>query len=121
MNRYVVDAADAAHLFRDVIARDHVRVTEQAERPAGDAQGTHRVEVVEDVDVLIEWSTVADLDEVVDDDGPLWERCQPLPPLRRQRRGGPGDRVPREVVEAVGVFEPGTDLVVITANERCGR
>ena len=63
--------ADGAHLAGDVKAGDHVRVAEQAEWPPGHVKRAHRVEVVEDVDVFVKRRAVADLDEIVDDDGSL--------------------------------------------------
>ena len=45
----------------------HVRVAEQAERPARRMHRAQRVEIVEHVGILIERRAVADLDQLVDD------------------------------------------------------
>ena len=58
--------------------RRHVRVAEQAQRPLRRPHGAPRVEVVEDVGVLVERRAVADLDEVVDERRTRRQRRQPV-------------------------------------------
>ena len=60
-------------------------------------------------------------DHRVDEHGTLRQLSQPGPMLRRELVCGPRDCVAGQVVEAVGVLEPGAHLVMIAADEGCGR
>ena len=78
----IVRGREAELIARQVVADLHVGVAEQAQRPARRVQRAQRVELVEDVGVLVERRAVADLDQVVDD-----HRARPAAP--RASRGSP--------------------------------
>ena len=95
-----------------------VRVAEQAERPRDDLERAHRIELVEDVGVLVERRAVADLDEIVDDVRPFRQRGEPRPVLGRQHVERPVRGALRHGVEAFRLFEAARHLVVIAAHDR---
>src|SRR4030095_14592934 len=60
---------------------------------------------------------MAYLDEVVDLHRTGLHRREPGAVLRCERGRGPGDGVPRQMIETLDGVDPGADLVVIAAND----
>ena len=104
--------------FVQPVANLHVGVAEQAQPAAGRLHRPQHVGLVEDVGVLVVGGAVADLEQVVDGDGPGRQVGQPVAVLVGERLVGPADRRPGHGVEGVGRLEAGPDLVVVAADHR---
>ena len=83
-----------------------VRVAEQAELALARLERPLRVLGVEDVVVLVERRAVADLDAVVDHDGPGRQRPGGTRGSRGQRLAGPHRRVPRHLLKLLASSMP---------------
>src|SRR5262249_23505876 len=83
-----------------------------------DLERPERVELVDDVGVLVERRAVTNLNEVVNI---LWtggKRGKPRPMFSGQRLERPESGVPRPCLEAVSLFAPPPELIVIAADQR---
>ena len=83
-----------------------MRVAEQTERPGQHLQRAHRVELVEDVRVLVERRPVTDLHEIVD---VLWsgrQRGEPLAVRGLENLQHPLGGAPRHRIEALRLLDP---------------
>ena len=93
-----------------------VRVAEQAERARGGPQGVHRIHLVEDVRVFVEWRPVADFGERADRDRARGERLEVLAVAGGQHPPGHGGTRARRLVEVLPVVEAARGAIVVAAD-----